>query len=129
MRGGPFDRFSRNLPEFQAAVSELTDIPKGVIYEGFVECKLEVPEHRARTVHDLCFGPKHEAIRPKTGNVGRQALVNDRAIALAIDGCPKVLNERLLFPRAGKSTFACNLIMRMIRFVSGGGFEPPTFGL
>jgi len=36
--------------------SELTDVtPKVVIYEVFVEGKLEAPKHLARTVHDLYF--------------------------------------------------------------------------
>lgn len=34
--------------------SELTDVTaKVVIYEAFVEGKLEAPKHLARTVHDL----------------------------------------------------------------------------
>jgi hypothetical protein len=37
-----------------------------VIYEEFVERGLEAPAHFARTVHDLCFGPKQEEIRPRT---------------------------------------------------------------
>ena len=36
--------------------SELTDVTaKVVIYEAFVEAKLEAPKHLARTVHDLYF--------------------------------------------------------------------------
>jgi len=39
--------------------SELTDVTaKVVIYEAFVEGKLEAPKHLARTVHDLYFEPK-----------------------------------------------------------------------
>ena len=39
--------------------SELTDvIAKVVIYEAFVEGRLEAPKHLARTVHDLYFEPK-----------------------------------------------------------------------
>jgi len=37
-----------------------------VIYEAFVEGKLETPEHLARTVHDLYFEPKYEEFRPRT---------------------------------------------------------------
>jgi hypothetical protein len=38
--------------------SELTDVTaKVVIYEAFVEGKLETPKHLARTVHDLYFEP------------------------------------------------------------------------
>lgn len=41
--------------------SELTDVTaKVVIYEAFVEGKLEAPKHLARTVHDLYFEPKYE---------------------------------------------------------------------
>lgn len=40
---------------------ELTDVTaKVVIYEAFVEGKLEAPKHLARTVHDLYFEPKYE---------------------------------------------------------------------
>src|SRR5207245_776714 len=37
-----------------------------VIYEAFVEGKLEAPKHLARTVHDLYFEPKNEEFRPRT---------------------------------------------------------------
>jgi hypothetical protein len=38
--------------------SELTDVTaKVVIYEVFVEGKLEAPKHLARTMHDLYFEP------------------------------------------------------------------------
>jgi hypothetical protein len=38
--------------------SELRDLTaKVVIYEAFVEGKLEAPKHLARTVHDLYFEP------------------------------------------------------------------------
>ena len=47
--------------------SELTDVTaKVVIYEAFVEGKLEVPKHLARTVHDLYFEPKYEEFRSRT---------------------------------------------------------------
>ena len=47
--------------------SELTDVTaKVVIYEAFVEGKLEAPKHLARTVHDLYFEPKYEEFRPGT---------------------------------------------------------------
>ena len=46
---------------------ELTDATaKVVIYEAFVEGKLEAPKHLARTVHDLYFEPKFEEFRPRT---------------------------------------------------------------
>jgi hypothetical protein len=61
--------------------SELTDvIANVVIYEAFVEGKLEAPKHLARTVHDLYFEPKYEEFRSRTiwslsnaFNVGIQA--------------------------------------------------------
>ena len=37
-----------------------------VIYEAFVEGKLEAPKHLARTVHDLYFEPKYEEFRSRT---------------------------------------------------------------
>jgi hypothetical protein len=46
--------------------SELTDVTaKVVIYEAFVEGRLEAPKHLARTVHDLYFEPKYEEFRPR----------------------------------------------------------------
>jgi hypothetical protein len=39
---------------------------KVVIYEAFVEARLEAPKHLARTVHDLYFEPKYEEFRPRT---------------------------------------------------------------
>ena len=45
----------------------MTDVTaKVVIYEAFVEGRLEAPKHFARTVHDLCFEPKYEEFRPRT---------------------------------------------------------------
>ena len=47
--------------------SELTDVTaKVVIYEAFVEGKLEAPKHFAPTVHDLYFEPKYEEFRSQT---------------------------------------------------------------
>jgi hypothetical protein len=47
--------------------SEITDVTaKVVIYEAFVEGKLEAPKHLARTVHNLYFEPKYEDFRPRT---------------------------------------------------------------
>jgi len=47
--------------------SELTDVTaKVVIYEAFVEGKLEAPKHLARTVQDLYFEPKHEEFKLRT---------------------------------------------------------------
>ena len=47
-----FEPMRRQVEAWQK--SELTDVTaKVVIYEAFVECKLEAPKHLARTVHDL----------------------------------------------------------------------------
>src|ERR1700739_2998183 len=47
--------------------SEVADVTaKVVIYEAFVEGKLEAPKHLARSVHDLYFEPKYEEFRPRT---------------------------------------------------------------
>jgi hypothetical protein len=46
---------------------ELTDVTaKVVIYEAFVEGKLEAPKHLARMVHDLYFEPKYAEFRSRT---------------------------------------------------------------
>jgi hypothetical protein len=46
---------------------ELTDVTaKVIIYEAFVEGKLEAPKHLARNVHDLYFEPKYEEFRSRT---------------------------------------------------------------
>ena len=55
------DRMQRNFEPMRKQVeawqrSELTDVTaKVVIYEAFVEGRLEAPKHLARTVHDLYF--------------------------------------------------------------------------
>jgi hypothetical protein len=65
------DRMQRNFESMRKQVetrqrSELTDVTaKVVIYEAFVEGRLEAPNHLARTVHDLYFEPKHEEFRPR----------------------------------------------------------------
>jgi len=47
--------------------SEVPDVtPKVVIYEAFVEGKLEAPKHLARTVHDFYFEPMYEEFRSRT---------------------------------------------------------------
>jgi hypothetical protein len=66
------DRMQRNFEPMRKQVeawqkSELTDVTaKVVIYEAFVEGKLEAPKHLARIVDDLCFDPKYEESRPRT---------------------------------------------------------------
>jgi len=66
------DRMQRNFEPMLRKVeawqrAELTDvIAKVVIYEAFVEGKLEAPKHLARTVHDLYFEPKYDEFRSRT---------------------------------------------------------------
>jgi hypothetical protein len=66
------DRMQRSFEPMRKQVeawqrSELTDVTaKVVIYEAFVEGKLEAPKHLARTVHDFYFEPKHEEFQPRT---------------------------------------------------------------
>jgi hypothetical protein len=66
------DRMQRNFVPMRKQVetwqrSELTDVTaKVVIYEAFVEGRLEAPKHLARTVHDLYFEPKYEEFRLRT---------------------------------------------------------------
>jgi hypothetical protein len=66
------DRMQRNFEPMRKQVEawqgrELTDLtPKVVIYEAFVEGKLEAPKHLARKVHDLHFEPKYEEFKPRT---------------------------------------------------------------
>src|SRR6266478_9752149 len=63
------DRMQRNFEPMRKQVetwqqSELTDVTaKVVIYEAFVEGRLEAPKHLARTVHDLYFEPLRFAKR------------------------------------------------------------------
>jgi hypothetical protein len=47
---GPIRQNSGNLEEFQAAIGELTDLAAMVVYEAFVEGKLEAPKDLARMV-------------------------------------------------------------------------------
>jgi len=66
------DRMQRNFEPMRKQVeawqrSELTDVTaKVVIYEAFVEGRLEAPKHLARSVHNLYFEPKYEEFRPRT---------------------------------------------------------------
>jgi Domain of unknown function (DUF932) len=66
------DRMPRNFEPMRKQVeawqrSELTGVTaKVVIYEAFVEGRLEAPKHLARTVHDMYFEPKYEDFRPRT---------------------------------------------------------------
>jgi hypothetical protein len=66
------DRMQRNFDPMRKQVeawqrSELMDVTaKVVIYEAFIEGRLEAPKHLARSVHDLYFEPKYEEFRPRT---------------------------------------------------------------
>jgi hypothetical protein len=66
------DRMQRNFEPMRKQVeawqiSEPTDVTaKVIIYEAFVEVRLEAPKHLARTVHDLYFEPKYEEFRSRT---------------------------------------------------------------
>jgi len=66
------DRMQRNFDPMRKQVEawqvrELTDVTaKVVIYEAFVEGKLEAPRHLARTVHDLYFEPKYQEFGSRT---------------------------------------------------------------
>src|SRR5258707_11284658 len=65
------DRMQRNFETMHKQVeawqrSELTDVTaKVVIYEAFVEGKLEAPKHLVRTVHDLYFAPKYQEFQSR----------------------------------------------------------------
>jgi hypothetical protein len=67
------DRMQRNFEPMRKQVeawqrSELTDVAaKVVVYEAFVEGKLQAPKHLARTVHDLYFKPSEERVRGAWG--------------------------------------------------------------
>ena len=71
------DRMQRNFEPMRKQVEawqrlELTDVnAKVVIYEAFVEGKLEAPKHLARTVHDLYFEPKYEDFRSEPSGAFR----------------------------------------------------------
>ncbi len=66
------DRLQRNFAPMRREVEarprcELTDLTaRVVIYEAFVEGKLEAPKHLARTVHDLYFEPKYKEFQART---------------------------------------------------------------
>jgi hypothetical protein len=63
------DRMQRSFEPMRKQVeawqrSELTDVTaKVVIYEAFVEGRLEAPKHLARSVHDLYFESRYDEFR------------------------------------------------------------------
>ncbi len=66
------DRIQRNFEPMKRQVGawKTTLIPdesaKLVIYQAFVEGKLDVPKHLARCVHDLYFNPQVDEFAPTT---------------------------------------------------------------
>ena len=66
------DRIQRNFEPMKRQVGawKTTLIPdesaKLVIYQAFVEGKLDVPKHLARRVHDLYFNPQVDEFAPTT---------------------------------------------------------------
>ena len=74
-------RMQRNFEPMRKQVDdasqkfELRDVTaKVVIYEAFVEGKLEAPRHLARSVHDLYFEPKYEEFQSRTIVASRMLL-------------------------------------------------------
>lgn len=66
------DRMQRNFEPMRRQVeawqkSELAEVTaKVVIYEAFVEGKLEAPKHLARSVRNLYFEPKYADFKSRT---------------------------------------------------------------
>jgi hypothetical protein len=66
------DSMQRNFAPMVQAVelwqhSQLSDVSaKLLIYEAFVESRLEVPRHLDRRVHELYFNPSVDEFRPRT---------------------------------------------------------------
>ena len=60
-----FEPMRKHLEAWQKC--ELTDVTaKVVIYEAFIEGRLDAPKHLARTVHDLYVEPKYDEFRLRT---------------------------------------------------------------
>src|SRR5258708_11978019 len=94
-------QISRNLQEYQAAISELTDITaKVVIYEAFVEGRLEAPKHLARTVHDLYFlcGAEIYVALASDARKGTPFGVDKRHITFGSETAKELHNARVLAP-------------------------------
>ncbi len=66
------DRMQRNFEPMRKQVEAwkgtrfLDDTAKLVIYQAFVEGKLEAPKHLARRVHDAYFNPRVEEFASRT---------------------------------------------------------------
>lgn len=142
------DRMQRNLDPMRKQVetwqkSELTDVTaKVVIYEAFVEGKLEAPKHLARTVHDLYFEPKYEEFRPRTiwslSNAFTSAIQGTRSDSAIqglrpslVNSCGPVSHSRLN-ARVGSptpvvsTTLAQGLFNVILNF--GAAFQPEHLG-
>jgi len=84
--------------------SELTDVTaKVVIYEAFVEGKLEAPKHLARTVHDLYFEPKYEDFGSRRYRPGRRSCALNRFVIFSTTAQRTgKRDQRLLQPRPSR---------------------------
>lgn len=66
------DRMQRNFEPMRKQVDAWkgtrlpNDTAKLVIYQAFVEGKLDAPKHLARSVHDAYFNPRVEEFAPRT---------------------------------------------------------------
>jgi hypothetical protein len=66
------DRMQRNFGPMRKQVEAWKgtrlpdDTAKLVIYQAFVEAKLDVPKHLVRRVHDAYFNPRVEEFAPRT---------------------------------------------------------------
>lgn len=70
--GGAVDKMQRHFVPMRRQIDawqgyELPDVrAKEVIYEAFIEQRLDVPKHLARLVHQNYFEPTHEEFKPRT---------------------------------------------------------------
>jgi hypothetical protein len=117
------DRMQRNFEPMLKQVeawqrSELTDVTaKVVIYEAFVEGKLEAPKHLARTVHDLYFEPKYEEFRQRT----------IWSLSNAFTSAFKELDAIPQFKATAKRENSSKLGSHNRSSLSGGFGRPPSF--
>ena len=101
--------------------SELTDVTaKAVIYEAFVEGRLEAPKHLARTEHDLHFEPKYEEFKPRT----IWSLVNAfTSVFKELDSIRQFRATAKLSARGCWRTVFAEIRPRPLRAITGGGWE------
>jgi hypothetical protein len=87
------DRMQRNFEPMRKQMeawqrSELTDVTaKVVIYEAFVEAKLDAPKHLARDVHDLYFDPSAATLYGRCCQVVSKRLVCNQICGAALQRC------------------------------------------